>query len=217
MRPSSEIGERVNRYLLEVATHLESRSPAERRELLEDLEAHLYEALRRRAGGEPTLADLETVLAGMDPPQSYARPPDAEGDVVAAPPQRARLSLGRWALGSLLAGIVLLALLAAMAGMADRENQDDVYAVAGMVFFALETIALVLGILSWREPAGKVVVIVYCALLVLVVLFVLWNYPGAYQEAETDSHALPSGPIKQQSAGDAGWAPVPAPTKPAER
>jgi hypothetical protein len=47
-------------------------SRGERRSILVELEAHVFELLGRRTTDEPTRADVLAVLAGLDPPESYA-------------------------------------------------------------------------------------------------------------------------------------------------
>jgi hypothetical protein len=47
-------------------------SRGERRSIVEEVENQVYELLARRADGEPTRADVEAVLASLDPPEEYA-------------------------------------------------------------------------------------------------------------------------------------------------
>lgn len=67
---STEIEKRIRQYLDEVARRLSGVSEKSRQETLQDLESHIHEAFQRRSGA--SLADLEAVLAEMDPPESYA-------------------------------------------------------------------------------------------------------------------------------------------------
>ena len=70
--------QRLERYLREVEQHLAHKSPAVRRELLNELRDHALEALHRQGGTTPTAADVERVLADMDAPDCFAE--------IAAPP-----------------------------------------------------------------------------------------------------------------------------------
>lgn len=72
-----EIARRIGAYLDAVDACAGGRPADVRADLRRQLESHVCEALRRRAGDAPTAADLEAVLAEMDPPDSYG-PADAE-------------------------------------------------------------------------------------------------------------------------------------------
>ncbi len=91
MGADEEIRAEVAKYLKMVGPHLETACPDEREETLESIEAHIYEALSERAGGQPTLQDVRAVLAEMDPPESYgqaaAQTPQDE-DLEAQPPAK---------------------------------------------------------------------------------------------------------------------------------
>ncbi len=73
MTGKSEVDVRLQDYLGKVALNLTSISAAERAEILQNVEAHIRDALEERIQGEPTLSDLELVLAEMDPPEAYAQ------------------------------------------------------------------------------------------------------------------------------------------------
>src|SRR5438309_1713625 len=47
-------------------------SRGERRGIVEEVEAQVYELLARRTDSEPTRADVLAVLASLDPPETYA-------------------------------------------------------------------------------------------------------------------------------------------------
>ena len=80
--------QRLARYLHEVELHLAHKSPAVRRELLNELRDHALEALRHARCVEPTVADVERVLATMDEPACFAENPNP---APAPPPSSARL------------------------------------------------------------------------------------------------------------------------------
>lgn len=69
----SEIQGRIRRYLDDVSRHLSGVSEKSRQETLQDLESHIHEALARRAPQDPSLSDLEAILAEMDPPESFGQ------------------------------------------------------------------------------------------------------------------------------------------------
>lgn len=63
----------IRKHLDAVRAHL-TGSPADRGEILRDLDAHIREALLERFPSGPAPADLAAVLAEMDPPEAYASP-----------------------------------------------------------------------------------------------------------------------------------------------
>ncbi len=71
MNLSTDLQARIETYLNAVDAELAGKPEAARRELLAQLREHITESLRRR-GAEPTSADVEAVLAEMDPPESFA-------------------------------------------------------------------------------------------------------------------------------------------------
>jgi hypothetical protein len=82
---------RLDVYLRAVERRLSRKDPRERGELIAELRDHALEALRRRAGERPSLADVECVLADMDPPESFADPsPPEPVPVSATAPARGR-------------------------------------------------------------------------------------------------------------------------------
>ena len=157
------IQEAIASYLAAVSRHLGDEPADERAEILRDLETHIHDALRRRSGQSPTLADLQAVLAEMDPPESYGPgrptpppsiPPPASARADGPKP---RTTLGPWALTMLI-------------------------------------LALVLGILSWRSPAGKVVVwggaVILAILLALGLILCGASDPAPAREAEMEAEAV---------------------------
>lgn len=71
MAMSLEVQQRIHVYLWDIAAHLPALESAERAELLQNVEAHIYEALRERTA-TPTVADVDAVLAAMPAPAAYA-------------------------------------------------------------------------------------------------------------------------------------------------
>ncbi len=147
--PSNAIREKIAEYLSEVEAHLQAANPEERRETLRGLEEHLWEALRARAGDEPTPADLEAVLAQAAPPSSFGWAPARR-----AFPFR---QVGWAAVAALGAGVASPALvLLASRLFAWNVPLAVVVLLIGAPFLLA---AVVLGIVSWREPQGKAALI----------------------------------------------------------
>lgn len=72
MNSDATISQAVGRFLNRVGEHLAHRRAEEKREILSDLESHIYEALQSRTQDrQPSLEDIQSVLAEMDPPETY--------------------------------------------------------------------------------------------------------------------------------------------------
>ena len=71
---SKGMQKRIRGYLDAVRAHLGHHAEPERVEILQNLEAHVREALAAR-GEAPSPEDLEAVLAEMDPPETYGQAP----------------------------------------------------------------------------------------------------------------------------------------------
>ena len=92
MALSPEIQDCIKTYLWDVASHLHDASPASRREILRDVDSHIHEALLAR-GADPTMDDMQAILAEMPSPDSYA----AEvSERQSGPPAGASGSFGAW-------------------------------------------------------------------------------------------------------------------------
>jgi hypothetical protein len=70
----SELNSRVASYLQDISARLSNRPEEERSEILRNIEDHIQEALRQRAGRTASIADLDYVLKTMDAPDSYGPP-----------------------------------------------------------------------------------------------------------------------------------------------
>lgn len=77
MNLSANIQNRIDDYLRAVEAQLSDKSAAAKQELLTELQEHIAEALRKRSA-TPTVADIDAVLAELDPPESYAEPTDTK-------------------------------------------------------------------------------------------------------------------------------------------
>jgi len=71
MEAKREIDKAVGQYLEEVAAQLGDMPADEKDDILRDIESHIYAALEKY-GPNPTVDDLNVILAGMDRPSSYA-------------------------------------------------------------------------------------------------------------------------------------------------
>ena len=148
----------IQRYLQAVAVHLGDAAGAGKRELLGDLESHIYEALEARGAGEdPQPADVEEVLAGMDPPESFARRSE----------MRPRQAGGAWALLVSL-GTVALAAAILLLGLGAIALWIPL-----AVFLAGQLAALAIGVAAWADPLGKAAVTVSGGMTVCVVLVLI--------------------------------------------
>ena len=147
MKVDSAVQKRMDRYLGEIHDQLQAGPGENRREILSNIAAHLHEALAQRVTGEATVSDVEAVLSEMDPPESYGVAPGVE-----APASKTR-TLGRLALASL--GVAVIVPLA-LGLLIPRVDIIAFYLILGAPFLAA---SLVLGVLSWRQPTGKVAVI----------------------------------------------------------
>jgi len=83
MNLSNELTQKVDAHLDEVRKYLGNLPAGERKEILQSLESHIYDALQNRSDGEPSPALLDAVIAEMDPPDSY-------GEVSAIPQKKPR-------------------------------------------------------------------------------------------------------------------------------
>ena len=100
MNLSSDLQAKIENYLNAVNAQLGDKSEAARRELLTQLREHIAEAVRHRSA-TPTAADVEAVLAEMDPPESFAEESDQPSAIGYQPsaicnPQSAINNSSRW-------------------------------------------------------------------------------------------------------------------------
>jgi hypothetical protein len=100
----------IDRVLLEAEV-----SRAERRGVIEEVEAQIYELLGRRTSGEPTRGDVASVLDALDPPEAYAPEgsrrrwaSERRGPVRPRVPQPSLLALASGLGGLMVAGLALL-------------------------------------------------------------------------------------------------------------
>jgi len=81
MNEPTAIESRINQYLDAVREQISGLSPDEVDNIIDDLRGHIDVALQSR-GDQPTLENVEAVLAEMDPPESFAPDLDETTGVV---------------------------------------------------------------------------------------------------------------------------------------
>jgi hypothetical protein len=81
MNELTAIESRINQYLDAVREQISGLSPDEVDNIIDDLRGHIDVALQSR-GDQPTLENIEAVLAEMDPPESFAPDLDETTGVV---------------------------------------------------------------------------------------------------------------------------------------
>ncbi len=106
MDEMKQIESTVGKYLEGMALALEAVTPEEKDLTLSEVESHIYEDLKRRTKGQPSMAALAMVLAEMPPPSSFARDesarPSPGGVTSSYPAAGAALAI----LGLLAAGLI---------------------------------------------------------------------------------------------------------------
>ena len=75
MNVSREMTARIAAHLAKVRDNLSGLPADEQKEILQSIEAHIYDALQSKGGDEPSPALLDAILAEMDPPESYNQSP----------------------------------------------------------------------------------------------------------------------------------------------
>lgn len=156
MTHDKSIKDGVKRYLDAVAARLGSLTPAEREETLRDVESHIYDALAARGDERATPADLQAVLAEMDPPEAYGTP---------AKEGLRGLGQGKWALLISVGGVAAAAVLVVLGG-GRMVTWPPVF-----LFLAAQISAFILGILSWQNSFGKAAVFTSAAMTVVALVF----------------------------------------------
>ncbi len=161
MTTDPEIRQAVDEFLERVNSHLADQTPQQEREILADLEAHIHEALASRAQDrQPTLDDVQAVLAEMDPPESYGQ--SSQAKQASLSPKRI---IGIIALCTCLGSLALAGLLGLLMGHVLATS------IPYFLFLAGQIAALVLGIIARTDPFGKAAIITSCVLIALSILF----------------------------------------------
>ena len=158
MNTDPTITQGIAHFLDRVSEHLISKTPAQRRELLADLEAHIYEALASRAQDrQPNVDDLQAVLAEIDPPESYDQTKQT------SPPSETTMAMV--ALSISLGTLVLAGLIGVLTA-----HFLKIW-IPYFLFLGGQIAALVLGIIARTGPFGKAAIVTSCVLIVLSILY----------------------------------------------
>jgi len=89
MNELTVIESRINQYLDAVREQISGLSPDEADNIIDDLRGHIDLAMQSR-GDQPTLENVEAVLAEMDPPESFA--PDLD-ETMGVVPKVSRIAI----------------------------------------------------------------------------------------------------------------------------
>jgi hypothetical protein len=132
-------------------------SRGERRGIVGEVEAQVYELIGRRTAGEPTRADVLSVLAALDPPESYApegyevRPEAVGRSRRPAGPRPSALAIAGAAAGALDAVFVVAALGLLLLG---GEEEALFALIPGALLAAAASVLGVWSVLRIRESRG---------------------------------------------------------------
>ena len=163
MEQSRQVTHTISAYLERIAAELGNVSADEKDTILQEVESHIYDALRTRCGEAPSVEDLKLILAGMDSPESYCRdqaPAATITDAVAEGHRFCRYTIVAGALGALsLTGIILIL---ALVRTVFQHVGDGQLAVAPLMFlFVLAAIAStvlgLVGISAIRASRGRLI------------------------------------------------------------
>ena len=181
---SKEAQKEIKSYLKKVRAATMDRGVTEQRELLQSLEEHIHEAIESGAGDHPTLEDVRSVTAAMDPPESYGGETAAAGGFAFG---RINASnIGTVALFVLLAAIVIPLIGFVLEGMLPRSG--DIANPTMLIGIVLLLVALVFGIIGRRQPAGKATMIASIVLLAALTVIVPVNRVSSQGDAPAEIH-----------------------------
>ena len=180
MKLNTNIEKGIGRYLSEVKAQIGNRPKEEQSDLIHALEEHIIESLTRSNAGEPDISDLKSVLAEMDPPESYG----AEADSTNNKSKFQRLlemSVGKWALTAFLAGLCVFVVFYLIAIL----TSSDLLIRLGTLFGGVLSItAFVLGLFGWKETSGKVAAVGSVIIILISLLFIPVRQEGRAPEPE---------------------------------
>ena len=168
MKTTKDIEKDISRYLSKVQARIGDRSKEEQKELLQNIEDHIFESLAQLDVEEPDKTDLESVLNEMDPPESYGNP-EKSGEKKHGLQALLSMTIGQWALTMLVVGICLFLILFLVGLLAS----NNVPIRLGVIFGAIPVIsALVLGLFGWRETTGKIAVVGSIIAVLITLMFI---------------------------------------------
>ena len=159
---SKETKKLINTYLKSVKKSIRNRSNGEKLELLRSMEEHIYGALDARFSKSPTLAEVQSVLDEMDPPESFQTDDSSDSSSFDR-------KLGKWALIVLVSGISIPLLILLITELAGVTRNITIIVIFLGIFMTV--VALAIGIASRRSPAGKAAIIASAILLGSITIF----------------------------------------------
>lgn len=154
--------ESIDTYLEGVRSQLQHLPAGGRNAILDDLRSHIDDALKSRCGeAQPTQADVDAVLAQMDPPSAFG----PESTVTEPVPKPV---LGTIALITSIAGLALFlfALIASIAAHAAGLLISPMVLILPVAL--LQLIALILGLCSRGDERGKIAIVMAAITLVVI-------------------------------------------------
>ena len=169
MTLSEDARQRLDSHLdaVEQALTAAGNTREQRRAVVDDLEAQINEMLAARSVS-PTLADVEAVLAQVDPPSAYesaggvaASPPNPSGSVAASGPRYSGTAI--WGLVCALVSMLLIPIRIPIASA----NGMDAYLSFGGIAMLLGILGMVLGLVAIsqiRRSRGAL-----CGMLVAII------------------------------------------------
>lgn len=180
MKLSTNIEKGISRYLSEVKAQIGNRPKEEQTELIRALEEHIIESLTRSNAGDPDISDLKSVLAEMDPPESYGTETDSGNDESKFQ-KLLEMSVGKWALTAFLAAICVFVVFYLIAILASSDSLIRLGTIFGGV---LAITAFVLGLFGWKETSGKVATVGSVIIILIALLFIPVRREGQAPEPE---------------------------------
>lgn len=154
----------IEKYLDNVNVELQSLPKDERDGILDDLRLHIDEGLKARCGDrETTQADVNAVLAQMDPPSAF-RPESAAAKTGPNQP------VGTVAIAMSFIGFVLWF---ASTAIALASQQERVFIVTFPVVVPLQLAALILGVLSRGNRRGRIAIVMALIAFALMLVGVM--------------------------------------------
>lgn len=161
---------------------------SERRNITDDVESQILDMLGARSGDDPTLPDVEAILAELDPPEAYGA--DAQG-ASAASAQSVQADAVSVAVPAFPRGLGITSLVLALVGsfgivpavvfmlVMIRDDGTQIHVsmteslCLGLPFMALEFAALICGVIAWRHPCGKAGAVLSGLLLLIPLILLL--------------------------------------------
>ncbi len=173
---NKKVKKRIDAYLKSVRKNIRDKSAMEKRELLRSLTEHIYGALEARFPDSPSLDDVEMVLDELDRPEAFQADSSSNLHLLG-------WNLGVWALVVLVSSILLPLFITAIALIAGVTG--DIASIAMVMGIVLLIIALSLGIVGRKHPAGKAALIASAILIGALILVLPMRFSGSNEESSS--------------------------------